>query len=171
MSTFIKNYDIPANVRKQYSKYISLELYDDKLVGKGSKNGDITWHFKDYLTVQWTPASLATQFANLVFTTPEGANNLISNNNLTQAIDINRIMFCSGMFSYKPANNYVKSLYLDVKKAFDEYKTNESKYAVDSRKNSTISCADEIKKFKELLNEGIISQEEFEAKKKQLLNL
>ena len=99
MSNFIKNYDIPENVRKQFSKYTSLELYDDKMIGKGSKQGDITWHFKDYLTVQWTPASLATQFANLVFTTPEGANKLINSNNLSQAVYINRIMFCSGMCS------------------------------------------------------------------------
>lgn len=36
---------------------------------------------------------------------------------------------------------------------------------------STISSADELKKFKELLDDGIITQEEFEAKKKQLLGL
>jgi predicted Zn-dependent peptidase len=33
------------------------------------------------------------------------------------------------------------------------------------------SAADELKKFKELLDGGIISQEEFDAKKKQLLGL
>lgn len=33
------------------------------------------------------------------------------------------------------------------------------------------SVADELKKFKELMDAGIISQEEFEAKKKELLNL
>lgn len=33
------------------------------------------------------------------------------------------------------------------------------------------SSADEIKKFKDLLDEGVISQEEFDAKKKQLLGL
>ena len=33
------------------------------------------------------------------------------------------------------------------------------------------SVADEILKFKNLLDNGIITQEEFEAKKKQLLNL
>ncbi len=33
------------------------------------------------------------------------------------------------------------------------------------------SNADELKKFKELLDNGIITQEEFDAKKKQLLNL
>ena len=34
-----------------------------------------------------------------------------------------------------------------------------------------LSIADEIKKFKELLDSGIITQEEFDAKKKQLLGL
>ena len=33
------------------------------------------------------------------------------------------------------------------------------------------SNADELKKFKELLDNGIITQEEFDAKKKQLLGL
>ena len=35
-------------------------------------------------------------------------------------------------------------------------------------KNDT---ADELKKFKELLDSGVITQEEFDAKKKQLLGL
>ena len=35
----------------------------------------------------------------------------------------------------------------------------------------TVSNADELKKFKELLDSGIITQEEFDAKKKQLLGL
>lgn len=37
--------------------------------------------------------------------------------------------------------------------------------------DKVISSADEIKKFKELLDMGIITQEEFDAKKKQLLGL
>ncbi len=36
---------------------------------------------------------------------------------------------------------------------------------------NSVSTADELRKYKELLNEGIITQEEFDAKKKQLLNL
>ena len=34
-----------------------------------------------------------------------------------------------------------------------------------------LSSADEIKKFKELLEAGIITQEEFDTKKKQLLGI
>lgn len=171
MSELIKVYEIPANVRKQYSKYTSLELYNDKMVGKGSPQGDITWYFKNYMTVQWTPANLGTQFANLVFTTTEGAGRLIQANNLNQAVDINRIMFCSGMFSYAPANDYVKALYLDVKKIFDEYKAQESNVAASGTVVQEVSGADELKKFKDLLDSGVITQEEFDAKKKQILGL
>ena len=38
-------------------------------------------------------------------------------------------------------------------------------------KEETRNSTDELKKFKELLDMGIITQEEFDAKKKQLLNL
>ena len=38
-------------------------------------------------------------------------------------------------------------------------------------KTSSSSQADELKKFKDLLDNGIITQEEFDAKKKQLLGL
>lgn len=37
--------------------------------------------------------------------------------------------------------------------------------------NASVSNADEMKKYKELLDSGVISQEEFDAKKKQLLGL
>lgn len=40
-----------------------------------------------------------------------------------------------------------------------------------NRKNKNIDVADEIYKFKKLMDNGVITQGEFEAKKKQLLNL
>ena len=40
-----------------------------------------------------------------------------------------------------------------------------------SKQEHTQSNADELKKFKELLDSGVITQEEFEAKKKQLLGV
>ena len=43
---------------------------------------------------------------------------------------------------------------------------------IESKKeNSSVYLADEIRKLKELADDGIITQEEFEAKKKQLLGL
>ena len=44
-------------------------------------------------------------------------------------------------------------------------------YVVSRAKPSETSAFDEIKKFKELLDSGIITQDEFDAKKKELLNL
>lgn len=48
---------------------------------------------------------------------------------------------------------------------------NESKPASNEQPALQTSAADEIMKFKQLMDNGIISTEEFEAKKKQLLNL
>lgn len=171
-SKLIKTYEIPANVSKQYAKYTSLELYTDCLVGKGSKNGDITYFFKNYMGVTWTPASIATQFAQIVFLTHENASNFVSANNLNSMADMNKIPFCSGMFSYATANDYAKSLYQDIKVAMDEYKARESDTATNAAVvQAALSPAEELKKFKELLDMGVITQEEFDAKKKQLLGL
>ena len=52
-------------------------------------------------------------------------------------------------------------------KNVEEKRTNQSSGATIS----AVSPAEEIKKFKELLDMGIITQEEFDAKKKQLLGL
>ena len=44
------------------------------------------------------------------------------------------------------------------------------KFEVTTKKE-TVSNIDELKRFKELFDMGVITQEEFETKKKQLLNL
>ena len=41
----------------------------------------------------------------------------------------------------------------------------------DTQSNNSTSNADELKKYKELFDGGVITQEEFDAKKKQLLGL
>lgn len=43
--------------------------------------------------------------------------------------------------------------------------------ALNQPSSSTVSEADELLKFKELLDSGVITQEEFDAKKKQILGL
>lgn len=50
----------------------------------------------------------------------------------------------------------------------EEWETEKKK---QNNGNVSVSSADELKKFKELLDTGVISQEEFDAKKKQLLGL
>ena len=55
-----------------------------------------------------------------------------------------------------------------MKNAMSEYKGREKK---GSTPVQVASSADELKKFKELLDEGIITQQDFDQKKKQLLGL
>jgi len=54
---------------------------------------------------------------------------------------------------------------------FVEYVRSKIGKSTGSSAPSTTSAADELKKFKELLDEGILTQEEFDAKKKQLLGI
>lgn len=52
-----------------------------------------------------------------------------------------------------------------------EKELEEQKEKENSSTSTQISSADELKKFKDLLDNGVITQEEFEEKKKQLLGL
>ena len=56
-------------------------------------------------------------------------------------------------------------------KTFIIGKKKESQNARDISQSPAASSADELKKYKELFDSGVISQEEFDAKKKQLLGL
>ena len=58
---------------------------------------------------------------------------------------------------------------MDVRQLSDEEW--ESDQAAAQQSSQQTSAADEIKEFKELLDMGAITQEEFDAKKKQLLGL
>lgn len=56
-----------------------------------------------------------------------------------------------------------------IKDYIEEYLKNAPK--TDTTVVQQVSSADELKKFKDLLDMGVITQEEFDAKKKQLLGL
>ena len=62
-----------------------------------------------------------------------------------------------------------KAKEMDEVYQYIQARMNESKTGKASSPVSQFSGADEIKKYKQLLDDGIISQKEFEAKKKQLL--
>ena len=57
-------------------------------------------------------------------------------------------------------------IYEDIRK-----RINDAKNAQNAPVVAALSPADELKKFKDLLDMGAITQEEFDAKKKQLLGL
>lgn len=56
-------------------------------------------------------------------------------------------------------------------KEFVEEKVDEAHQSQANSETKSVDVADQIEKFKKLADEGTITQEEFEAKKKQLLGL
>ena len=74
--------------------------------------------------------------------------------------------FKKSSFVYKQASKSVQDILSKFQIIIDEL---EQEKGVTKELSSNISVADEIKKFKELLDMGAITQEEFDTKKKELL--
>lgn len=178
MENLIKKISVPANQRKRTTiasnlYYDTIEIYDNKVVGYLDGSQNMTWYFKEYTGIDIVKANMNSQFAQVVFLTGMNAKNRVvgidfgSAQNLNAMNDTNRILFCSGMFSFSKTNDFANSVGADIRKAFENYKNND----VVEVTGSTTSAADEIIKFKNLLDMGVITQEEFDAKKKQLLGV
>ncbi|XYJ23042.1 SHOCT domain-containing protein [Bacillus velezensis] len=60
---------------------------------------------------------------------------------------------------------------LEIQKYIEEHQSMTALTTEPSALAPTVSAADELKKYKELLDMDAITQEEYEIKKKQLLNL
>lgn len=174
MSNLLKSFNVPANVRKKTTLgsaqfYEKIEVYDNKMVGSNNGIGEATWFYKDYNNIQVINANLNSQFARIVFVTSASGNKkeiLISTMTNADILgDLNKVLFCSGMFSYKAANEYAQDVFNVLYKAFKDFKDKGEPVT------SSVSVADEIVKFKKLLDDGVISEEEYSAMKKQLLGL
>lgn len=83
-----------------------------------------------------------------------------------------RIGTASGRIAFPCVQN-ADEFASEVNKCIDEYKTASFSRtsAVQNIPSPSSSNADELKKFKELLDSGVITQAEFDEKKKQLLGL
>lgn len=68
---------------------------------------------------------------------------------------------------FKFSTGSLDRIFIDVMKIVETYRTSKNTAPVVA----PISNADELKKYKELLDMGVITQEEFDAKKKQILGL
>lgn len=167
MSELIKSIPVPANARKNQEMCpTTINIYNDKVESIGGQGK--TWFFKDYIGIDLAIASIYCAFSGVRFLTSTNAGNLPLNGTAMLS-DNNRVNFCSGMFSYKDANEFAKQAYVEIKKAFEDYKATPIETTTNAIPQA--SGADEIKKYKELLDMGIITQKEFDAKKKQLLGL
>lgn len=143
-----------------------IKVYDDKViitvkVGIGSfmtgnaSDGEKTIYYSDCIGVQYKKCGF--QLGYLQFETAGGIMNNRTNN-----------FFNENTFTWSTSNQTNEKM---------EEVANYTKERVNYYKNirnaptGTLSPADELKKYKDLLDSGIITQEEFDAKKKQLLGL
>lgn len=173
----IKSISIPTEQRKKTTLasnlyYDTVEIYDNRIVGYLDGQQKMSWYFKDYKGIDLVKANLNSQFAQIVFLTGLNSQNrtvgvdLGAMQNRNAMNDTNKILFCSGMFSFGKTNDFADSVASEIKKVFENFR--ESPDVVSAQVSSS---ADEIKKFKSLLDEGVITEKEFETKKKQLLNM
>lgn len=164
-SGVVKNYKYQMRSQRGstievYETYLILNfLPSDGLlanIARGGSTGSKKINFSDITAVQFRePAGLAVGF--IQFTFPGSGENkggvvgaVNDENSIT--VDYNNLAVAREIVAY-------------IEKKREELKT--SSVVVQQ----SVSAADEIKKFKELLDMGVISQEEFDSKKKQLLGI
>lgn len=141
----------------------TMTVYEDRAVITGKKgilgfmtgrafDGSKEFYFQDLTSVQYKEASLLIN-GFIQFEYPgshSGQNNYNSENTFVIMKGKSNIEDC-------------KKAYIYIKERIAFFKQNKN--------SGGISQADELKKFKELLDSGIITQEEFDEKKKKILEL
>lgn len=142
-----------------------LLVYEDRIViqHKGVLNafamglkGDKTLYYSDITSVQYKKPGWTAGYVQ--FSLPGGRENTGGVFGATQ--DENTITI-----NAKVAN-LAEEIVDFINKKLREIKTGNQ-----NRMQQPLSPAEELKKFKELLDMGVISQEEFDAKKKQILGI
>ncbi len=148
-----------------------LDVYDNKVVFTSTKStstlitgialgtsmtqGEKTIYFKDAIGVQYKPSSIADGYIQ-VETAAGGMTSTSSQYGGENSIQ----------FSGKDKNAEAEIVVDFIRKQIEEIKNAPAGGVIQQ-----VSPAEELKKFKELFDMGVISQEEFDAKKKQLLGL
>jgi len=148
-----------------------LDVYDNKVVftstqststlvtgillGNSVTQGEKTIYYKDSVGVQYKPSAIADGYIQIE-TAAGGTTTSSSQYGGENAIQ----------FSGKEKNAEAELIVAFIRKQIEE-----TKNAPNGNVINQSSPAEELKKFKELLDMGVISQEEFDSKKKQLLNL
>lgn len=126
------------------------------LITNNATDGEKTIYYKDCVGIQFKPSKFTIGY--LQFETAAGMMNNKNSN-----------FWAENSFTFDPSvvsNEKMEEVANYVKRRVDEIKSGTSQVVTN-----TVSPAEELKKMKELLDMGIITQEEFDAKKKQLLGL
>ncbi len=145
-----------------------IDIYEDKVVltvkvSIGSfltgnvTDGEKTIYFSDCIGIQFKQSGLTIGY--LQFETASAMMNRRTDN-----------FFNENTFTWEPkkqSNEKMKEVADYCKQRVEAYKSGKH----NQEPGLQLSPAEELKKFKELLDLGVLSQEEFDAKKKQILGL
>lgn len=147
-----------------------IEIYDDKVKVTRLQMDDVTYEYKDFAKVGLQPASIYCAFGMIVFLEKDYHTvNMIHGYPPTP--EPNRIYFIGGTFSYAKVNIFMDELTKKLNQAIKNFKSGAVGQAqtkiVDAKSETDIIEA--LKQYKELLDSGVITQEEFDTKKKELL--
>lgn len=156
-------YEYDGNVGKILKVYPDRCVISSKGGLKGAMSGsllasDKEFYFKDITSVQFKNLGMTSGYLQFEYPGSHSGNNFVSENSFTFSATL-------GTAKYKKLKEEMPGIYEDIRKRVNEAKT--TKVAT----SGVPSAADELKKFKELLDMGVITQEEFDTKKKQLLGL
>jgi hypothetical protein len=109
-------------------------------------------------SIQLKKPGLAAGYIQFSVIGDHSISNMVSGSTMQAATDENAVLFM-GNEAYEVA--------LKIKEYLEAFEEGKSPGAIPG---GSVSAADELRKFKALFDEGVISQEDFEAKKKQLLS-
>ncbi len=172
----LKSFQIPDEYKKKgtyrYVKFFdSIDVYDDRVIGSIGGNPAMTWFFRHYTRIDFLPASfLNSQFAQIIFEAEKRKKHEHNTSgNVVVANDLYRIMLSAGAFKYDKTNEFARQILDEITAAHAAYKASlEDK---DKKQEAGKDPVEEIKRYKELLDAGAITEEEYNAKKNQLLGL
>ena len=150
----------------------TLDVYEEKCVittkasltswaTGNSSDGEKTIYYVDCIGVQFKRCGTGLTIGYLQLETASGLMNKKADNFWNEN---------SFTFNKEEQNEQVAEIADYIKEKIDEIKRQKSTPQATTVVQQA-SAADELKKFKELLDMGVITQEEFDAKKKQLLGL
>ena len=130
------------------------------IIASNATDGEKTIYYNDCTGIQFKKSGLTLGYLQLeTASSGGGGNNLTSN------------FFHENSFTYNPSQIpdwKMTEVVNFVKQRISETKKQTNKPVI--QENSNISIADELLKFKQLLDMGVITQEEFDDQKKRLLN-
>ena len=151
-----------------------IDIYQDKavlstkvtlgsIITQNASDGEKTIYYSDCIGIQFKPSKVKIGYLQLETASSSG------NNRSSNFFNENSFTFDTTVIS----NEKMEEVVNFVKKRIDEIKKGNHSHASAPAQNNTNLplIADELLKLKQLVDMGVLTQEEFDAKKKQLLGL